>query len=619
MPNPRGQSALPAQPALLALVMLMTLEFLRASGPLLDAVASSGGTIRAAEIAVLVYAAPVLIGVLARALGSVRATLLATLGLVLMRIGVQAQEQPTLIPVAVGAVAGIAAVVALAGHLAAERGGVQVATAVVVGGALEIGVRTAFSTWDPIWRPGLLPWIFTAAECVIAVNLLLTIRRRLQPAATSPAVGVIGVYLALFVLFFGSPAFLASQADIGLSAAAAILLAGSVAAVVVLRYWPPAFGPPAVVVLAGSVAVAYWMTGGVVVPAVVAGLVMAATLLARVLARRPAAWDGLSLAALAAGLGYALPVLAFQVHYDRPLPFDNRWVLVIAAVVLGLIGMRVASERTGSGLASVAAILALLPIPALTAITAPGVPDAAQQGTQVRLMTWNVAYGTDNDGVVDLEAIAKAVEAQRADVAMLEEVNRGWPIGGGTDMAEWLARRLRMDWVWSPAADGQFGNLLLTRLPLKDVETGRLPYVQPPQQRSYVAATLVLDRSRTLRVIGTHLQHRKENTRTRLAQIDKLLAVAGTAKPTVIAGDLNMWPEWEEPQKLRGAGFVSAQDVTGHGGEFTSPVPAADNRVDWIWGTPDITFADFAIRRDVVVSDHFPLVVTVTVPAAVQP
>lgn len=609
-------AALPAQPALLAVVTLLTLEFLRASGPLLDAVAGDGGTIRAAEVAGLVYAAPVLLGLLVRAVGSVRATLLSTLALVLVRVGVQAEAVPSLGAVAVGVVVGIAATVALAGHIVSERGGGPVAAAILLGGAVEIGVRAAFGTWDPMWRTGAWAWVFVAAECLLAVNLLLAIRRRLVEQSTAgPGLGAIGVYLAFFVLAIGSPAFVAAQSEpVGLSlpAAAAFLLVGATIAVPVLRWWPKAFTPLAVAGFAGSIAVAYWMTGPLVVVAVLAAQSLAAVLLARAL--NTPGKGGFGLAALLAGLGYAVPVLAYQVHYDLPLPFDNRWVLVIFAVVLGFAGWKAANQEGRPALTAVPATAALLVIPLILAITAPSVPQPTQQGSSVRLMTWNVAYGSNNQGAVDLEAIARGIEAQHVDVALLEEVNRGWPIGGGTDMAQWLARRLRMHFVWSPAADGQFGNLLLTRLPIENVVAERLPYIQPPQQRSYVAATLVLKTGR-LRIIGTHLQHRKENTRTRLAQIDRLLRAAGDTKPLIIAGDMNMWPQWEEPQKLISAGFVSAQDVTGHGGEFTSPTPVADNRVDWIWGTPDVKFSDFAIQKDVVTSDHFPLVVTVTIPS----
>src|SRR5690606_21777457 len=210
-----------------------------------------------------------------------------------------------------------------------------------------------------------------------------------------------------------------------------------------------------------------------------------------------------------------------------------------------------------------------------------------------------------------LEAIATAVEAVAPDVLTLQEVSRGWPIGGGVDMAEWLSRRLGMTYYWSPAADGQFGNVIFTRLPVQEVTAGRLPFVQGPMQRSYQAVTVPMADGRTLRLINAHLQHRKVNTPTRLVQSEALHQVWGGRAHTVVAGDFNFWPSWPEARLWRAAGFISAQDVTGHGAEFTVPSDAPDNRVDWIFGTPDLTFRDFRIVTEARVSDHFPLVVTV--------
>src|SRR5690606_9266758 len=168
-----------------------------------------------------------------------------------------------------------------------------------------------------------------------------------------------------------------------------------------------------------------------------------------------------------------------------------------------------------------------------------------------------------------------------------------------------------MPYRWSPAADGQFGNAVLTRLPMHEVAAARLPFVQGPMERSYLAVTLRLDGDREVRLVNAHLQHRKENTPTRLVQTRALLDAWGGRPATVIAGDFNFWPSWPEAGLWEEAGFVSAQDATGHGGEFTVPSDAPDNRVDWIFGTPDVSFSDFEILTGVRVSDHFPLLVTV--------
>src|SRR5690606_19311442 len=233
----------------------------------------------------------------------------------------------------------------------------------------------------------------------------------------------------------------------------------------------------------------------------------------------------------------------------------------------------------GARPATVSALAAAtLLVPLAVAVTRPAVPEATHAGADLRLMSWNVMYGRHHTGgVADPESIAAAIEAAAPDVVLLQEVSRGWPIGGGVDMLEYLSRRLAMPYHWSPAADGQFGNAVLTRLPVHDVVATRLPFVQGPMERSYLAVTLRLDGGREVRLINAHLQHRKENTPTRLVQTRALLDAWGGRPATVIAGDFNFWPSWPEAGLWEEAGFVSAQDATGHGGEFTVPSDAPDN------------------------------------------
>src|SRR5690606_3435636 len=153
----------------------------------------------------------------------------------------------------------------------------------------------------------------------------------------------------------------------------------------------------------------------------------------------------------------------------------------------------------------VAAVALLAPLG--VAVTAPSVPEPGQAGSAVRLMSWNLRYGRDASGSPDPETIAATIEQEAPDVVVLQEVNRGWPIGGGVDLAEWLSRGLAMRYEWSPAADGQFGNVILTRMPYSEVTAGRLPFVDGPMQRSYLALTLHLADGGELRVIDAHLQH----------------------------------------------------------------------------------------------------------------
>src|SRR4051794_8601357 len=95
---------------LTATVTLVAVELIRASGPLLDHRAAAGVP-AAAKAALLVYAAPVLLGLLVAVLRPARATVLCGVALVVLRLVAQAAAAPGLALVGAGAAVGIAALV----------------------------------------------------------------------------------------------------------------------------------------------------------------------------------------------------------------------------------------------------------------------------------------------------------------------------------------------------------------------------------------------------------------------------------------------------------------------------------------------------------------------------
>jgi endonuclease/exonuclease/phosphatase family metal-dependent hydrolase len=227
---------------------------------------------------------------------------------------------------------------------------------------------------------------------------------------------------------------------------------------------------------------------------------------------------------------------------------------------------------------------------------------------QVTLMSWNLHYGVDPAGDVNLEQIARTIEAQHPSVVTLQEVSRGWVMGGGADVATWLADRLGMRMSFAPAADSQFGNAILTSLPHDAVEALDLPYGAGPQERSALSVD-VLVAGGPLRVTSAHLQHRDENAPTRLDQLDALVAAEGDAPVSVVAGDFSAEPGWPEIALLTdGAGYVSAVDVAGDPAALTSPSTDPWQRIDWVFGH-GVTFVQAQVLTDALSSDHLPIVV----------
>jgi endonuclease/exonuclease/phosphatase family metal-dependent hydrolase len=208
------------------------------------------------------------------------------------------------------------------------------------------------------------------------------------------------------------------------------------------------------------------------------------------------------------------------------------------------------------------------------------------------ILTWNIQWGQGCDGVIDLARIARVAKAMgEADVLCFQEVSRSDPaIAGGHDQAAALVSHFPgYEGFYGAAVDRaggangerrQFGNLLLSRLPVLQVFRHVLP--EPPEggikHMPRIAIEAVLEtRAGALRVITTHLEY--YSARHRRAQIERLRRlqdevaghVAQPPKPAaspydrvprpascVLCGDLNLLPEDEEYRQLFAVPFVDA-------------------------------------------------------------
>ena len=261
------------------------------------------------------------------------------------------------------------------------------------------------------------------------------------------------------------------------------------------------------------------------------------------------------------------------------------------------------------------------------------------------IVSWNIQCGRGCDGVVDLERVARVVQAMgEADVVCMQEVARNDPaIAGGADQAaqlEALFPGYRA--IFGPGLDRpprQFGNLLLSRLPVLQVFLHLLP--QPAEggikhmQRQAIEAVLGA-RGGPLRVVTTHLEF--YSARHRAVQVERLRALqdevaANEARPPkasaspydptprpaslVLCGDMNLLPGDPEYDGLFQAPFI---DGWRHArpGEPHPPTTGVFDREQWPMGghcrdyfalTPDVARRVESLQVDLATdaSDHQPL------------
>lgn len=624
----------PARLALIAVTVAVLAQTLRFSLPQLDHFADQAGTAAAGGAVLAVYLAGFAAPLIRRFAGP-RGLLLAGVGgLFAVRLLAQALDPRTGLAFA-GTAIGMIAVAAL---YEGARGlsGVGFATATVAGLSIDGAVRMCFATWDPVWRDGIGPWL--ACLAFVGVGAAALYRELASGPVTAPGVSwrdalgaaAFGPFLALQILVLASPAFVASSGWQSLTGAHVAIVIGQglalafLASGLAVRAVPGGvcvLGGTVLGVGAGAVAGTYAVSGIEVVPIVIVGQVLSAWLLA-VACRAPLRRAGtggpvwrVDAGAAVGGLLIAVILIPYQVSAVSPLPVPNNLLPGLAGILLGALAA-IAAARGGPlparaplrALTAGAAALVLLAGTLVFTVAAPdGEASAAPAPGQVRVLSYNIHDAVNQSGRLDPEGVARVIEGQRAQVVLLQEAGRGSLLSGTTDVAVWLSRRLGMQLIWGPAADGQFGNAILTSLPVRSSGTGRMPKGDWSQIRGYVWARLAVGRT-TVDVWSTHLEGGDDRGRERAREIAALLRAWGGAPRTIIGGDFNAGPGSPELTAM-----TDGTDLrnTAIGGE-QYPTRSDGTSTDWIFGSDGVLVTDYDVPESDA-SDHYPVAVTVRI------
>lgn len=335
--------------------------------------------------------------------------------------------------------------------------------------------------------------------------------------------------------------------------------------------------------------------------------------------KRQAAGDGLRNVSLAGGIGMILLVVLLFVYYagyDIALPFSNQALPLLALLLALLVSFSALHSWWKTALQVdqpllrqlTAVVLITLLIPPLLRITQQ-TPTPTASGQQIRVMTYNLHYGTNPLGQLDLEALAQVIEAEDLDVVGLQEVSRGWVINGSVDMLVWLAQRLEMTLIFGPASDAQWGNAVLSRLPLIEQGSYPLPTEDLLLQRQFIHARFSSTDGADFNLIDTHYHNPEDGGGVRVQQSEVILEFAAGMPRTIIMGDMNAEHGMPEIDMLADGGYGDVLDLTGVQPGHTNPVPGPTRRIDYIWITPDWQ-ANSAVVPYSEASDHLPIAVS---------
>ncbi len=629
---------------MLSLTTIVVVECTRVLFSVAYHAGESIGNLTSGLIVVALFAVPALAAPLRRVVPPSALLVASVAALVAGRIVVQLVGEVGLALAGGTTAAGLLALVL--GTVAARRhtttGGTGVAVAITLGAAGDTLLRATGTTWDIVWRHDALAWGLSVALLGgLVATTVATVRSGVVPdgEGTGAALAefLVWPYLYVVLLYAQNPAFFDSSAHVrywiglGLAVAAAALAVP----IIVLAARRGLTRIEAVATASGLAVVGFLLpvvTGLPVVALAWLAQAGAAALLGSASGSNGAAagddheighgHDGIARSAMAfagGGVWVAIGILAYALHTIQPLPFSNRFVP--AAIGLSMVVATFASPhrdpraRALTSAATWAATGALaglaVAVPLLVVGLWPDTPHPDVTARPIRVLTFNIEQGLTL-GQLHLDQLAGYVEQADPDVVVLQEVGRGWALSGMTDGGEWFSRRLGMPFVWGPAADNQFGNIVMSRLPITDQEVLALGKGHGTQDRSAILVTLDLGSGRDLGVIGTHLMNGSSapmhETRAQ-AYRDILDTWAGRPR-TVFLGDLNTYPRdvppgWPELNIPLDAGFRTNQDVD----ECTMPT-SNQNCPDWIFVTSDLAQSPVTIVVDR--PDHRPITAEVT-------
>ncbi len=229
-------------------------------------------------------------------------------------------------------------------------------------------------------------------------------------------------------------------------------------------------------------------------------------------------------------------------------------------------------------------------------------------GVSVKTMTYNI-YSAQKKGI---EAIAEVIKKNDPELVGLQEVEVN-SINMNYDTGKRLSELTGMPYYYFVKArdlvQGEYGNLILSKFPLKETKTYLLD-VLTSEANAYIRAlgtVKVTKENKDFYFAVTHLDHLADNA-NRLHQIDLIHQYTkDLTLPIILSADLNAKPT-EEGYKVLTKWFTPGC-LNGYCG-FTAGTPKPDGTIDYLMYAPidaiiaetyDVDYSSYSQ------SDHFPV------------
>lgn len=233
----------------------------------------------------------------------------------------------------------------------------------------------------------------------------------------------------------------------------------------------------------------------------------------------------------------------------------------------------------------------------------------------LRIMTYNVHRCVGTDGRADPRRIAEVIASCEPDIVALQELDVGRLRTGRIDQAHAIAHFLGMSFHFHPALqveDERYGDAILTSLPMRLMQTGRLPGGSMLEPRGALWAAVKAEDAE-IQVINTHLSVAAFE---RWTQVDMLLGAGwlghpNCKDPVILLGDFNAVRQSRVYRRLS-ARLRDAQLGLHHRPRRTFPARMPMLRIDHIFCSRSVEVLSVEVPRSRLIrtaSDHLPVVI----------
>ena len=170
-------------------------------------------------------------------------------------------------------------------------------------------------------------------------------------------------------------------------------------------------------------------------------------------------------------------------------------------------------------------------------------PSVAVDPVTLRVLSYNIHHAEGTDHKLDLQRIADVILSVKPDIVALQEVDRLVQRTNNVDQPAELGRLTSMHAVFGANIElqgGHYGNVVLSRWPIRRHSNDLLPCHQNGEQRGVLQAIIPLPDGTELRFLSTHFDHRSDD-RERVASALAINSGIDSfhRQPALLAGDLN--------------------------------------------------------------------------------